>query len=207
MHENALTSEAAGLLPQFSKFEGFYLVGGTALALQMGHRLSVDFDFFSQKELPQNILQKAKRAFPGSSTAVTYHVPGQLNLLIDGIQTTFFHYPYPVLDPFVTYQNVSLASIREVAAMKALAIGKRLAYKDYVDWYFMLRENLATLEDIISFSKKKFGSDFNDRLFLGQLVTVEDIPNQEINFLRNPVERGTVEQFLEETVRGFRMLD
>ena len=58
MHDNALTTKAAQLFPQLGRFESFYLVGGTALALQIGHRLSIDFDLFSEKALPQNLLQR-----------------------------------------------------------------------------------------------------------------------------------------------------
>lgn len=205
MHEKALTEDASRLFPHFAKFRGLYLVGGTALALQIGHRLSVDFDFFSFQELPKNLLQKVKRAFPGSSLVVTYHVPGQLNLLLDNIQTTFFYYPYPVVQPFVEYRGVPLLRLVEIAAMKALALGGRLSYKDYVDWYFLLKEGYVKLPEVLSLCKKKFGGDFNDRLFLGQLVSSQDIPSQEINFLRNPVERRTIELFLQDTVRSFKL--
>jgi len=205
MHEEALTKQATTLFPYFSKFKGFYLVGGTALALQIGHRLSVDFDLFSSTILPPNLLRQVKRVFSNSSISVTYRVPEQLNLLIDNIQTTFFYYEYPVVDPFVEYKGVPLVGVREIASMKAFAVGKRLAYKDYVDWYFMLEEGYVNLEEVISLCAKKFGNDFNDRLFLGQLVSLEDIPLQKIDFLRNPVDSGTIERLLKETVRNFKL--
>ena len=205
MHERALTKQAAILFPSFSKFKGFYLVGGTALALQIGHRLSVDFDFFSFEKLPHDLLNQVKRRFPASSIAVTYRAPEQLNLLIDTIKTTFFFYEYPVIDPFAEYRGIPLASVREIAAMKAFAVGKRLAYKDYADWYFMLKEGYVNLEEIISLCAEKFGNDFNDRLFLGQLVSMEDIPNQKIDFLRDPVERADVQEFLRAAVKNFKL--
>lgn len=175
------------------------------MALQIGHRLSVDFDLFSSEELPPNLLRQVKRVFSSSSVSVTYRVPEQLNLLIDNIQTTFFFYEYPVVDPFVEYRGVSLVSIREIAAMKAFAVGKRLSYKDYVDWYFMLKEGYVGLEEVISLCKKKFGNDFNDRLFLGQLVSLEDIPSQKIDFLRDAPDRATIEEFLKDTVRNLAL--
>ena len=76
--------------------------------------------------------------------------------------------------------------------MKAFAVGKRLAYKDYVDWYFLLKEKYVELEDVIPFCQKKFGNDFNDRLFLGQLASLEDIPTQKIDFLRDAVDRISI---------------
>lgn len=205
MHEQALTKQAATLMPRFAKFKGVYLVGGTALALHIGHRLSVDFDLFSFEELPSKLLQKVKRVFPSSAISVTYSAPGQLNVLIDNIKATFFQYEYPVIDPLVEYQGVSIASIREIAAMKAFAVGKRLSYKDYVDWYFLIKEGHVKLDEVISLSQKKFGNDFNSRLFLGQLVSIEDIPTQNIDFLRDPVGRDTIQDLLESTVRHFKL--
>jgi len=206
MHENALTIEAAHLFPQFSKFREFYLAGGTALALQIGHRLSVDFDFFSTETLSANVLSKVKRVFNNSSIVVTYQAPEeQLNMLIDGVKTTFFYYPYPLLDLSEKYKGVPIASVREIASMKAFSIGKRLAYKDYVDWYFLLKEQHIDLVDVIEHAKKKFGGDFNDRLFLGQLVSLADIATQKIDFLREEVDRQTIEDFLKETVRAFKL--
>src|SRR3990167_3220091 len=133
-----------------------YLVGGSALALQIGHRLSVDLDFFSAEELTSGLLPKIKRIFPDVSVEVTLRVPGQYNLLINRVKTTFFHYPYPVRQPFVYHHEVPLASVAEIAAMKALAVGKRLSYKDYIDWYFLLKEQHVTLSEVIALSEKKF---------------------------------------------------
>lgn len=203
MHEESLTEQASNLFHCFAKLKGFYLVGGTALALQIGHRLSVDFDLFSSEELPPNLLQRIKRTFPNSSIAVTYRATEQLNVLIDNIKTTFFHYNYPVIDPFVSHEGVPLASIREIAAMKAFAVGKRLSYKDYIDWYVLLKEGYVKLDDIIAFCRKRFGNDFNDRLFLGQLASLEDIPTQKIDFLRDAVDRAAVQRFLETTIQNF----
>lgn len=204
MREEALTKEAAKLFPRFHRFKKFYLAGGTALALQIGHRRSVDFDFFSQDPLPQHPLANVKRVFADSSIVVTYRAPEQLNALVDGVKVTLFHYPYPVIDNFVVWKNVPLASIREIAAMKAFSIGKRLSYKDYIDWYFLLKEKRVDLSDSIAHAKKKFGGDFNDRLFLGQLVSFEDISPQKIDFLRDEVEWKTVQDFLKKSVRNFK---
>lgn len=202
MHEEALTKKAAVLFPKFAKFKKFYLVGGTALSLQIGHRLSVDFDFFSSEELSSTLLQQVKRIF--SRVSVIYRSSDQLNVLIDEIKTTFFHFEYPVIDPFVEYRGIPLASVQEIAAMKAYAVGKRLIYKDYVDWYFLLKENYVKLADVISFCQKKFENDFNDRLFLGQLVSFEDTSNQNIDFLRGEIDRATIEKFLRTIVRNYK---
>ena len=139
MHDEALTKRAAEIFPNFAAFKDFYLVGGTALALQIGHRRSVDFDFFLSGRLPLNLMAKVKKTFPRSQISITYKSDNQFNLLIDDIKTTFFEYPYPLFNHLISYKGVAIASVGEIAAMKAHAIGRRLSYKDYVDWYFLLK--------------------------------------------------------------------
>lgn len=205
MHDEVLTQSAAVLLPSLVRFKDFYLVGGTALALQLGHRRSVDFDLFSEKPLPKGLLAQVKRACAPHSVVVTYSSPEQLNVLIGDVKTTFLFFPYSVTDPFAMYRGLLLASVREIAAMKAFSIGKRLAFKDYVDWYFMLKEKKVTLSDVISVAQKKFGGDFSDRLFLGQLVSLSDVPTQTIDFLRDAVDKTEVEKFLERAIKDFSL--
>ncbi len=199
MHDEALTESAAELFPHLSRFAGFYLAGGTALALQMGHRRSVDFDLFSPEPLPPRLLPLIKRVTV-RSLSVTYSSPEQLNVLAGDVKMTFLSFPYPVIDACVVYTGVPLASIREIAAMKAFSIGKRLSYKDYIDWYFMLKEKRITLAKTIAHAQKKFGGDFNDRLFVSQLVSLADVPTQAIDFLRDAVGKTDIEAFLKQAV-------
>ena len=203
MHEEVLTFHARKLFPLLSQFKEFYLVGGTALALQIGHRVSVDFDMFTRDELSAGLLQKIKKVFHGHSISLTYQSVEQINLIISDVKFTFFSYPYPVRDPYVMYHGVPLASIREIAAMKALAVGRRLAYKDYVDWYFLLKEERIDIGEIVAFAKKKFSSDFNDRLFLGQLSSFEDVPTQTIDFFGKAVSRKIIKAFITKTVKQY----
>ena len=203
MHDEALTKEGKRLFPKFAKFKEFYLVGGTGLALQIGHRVSVDFDFFSEQELPANILQNVKRLFSDCSVAVTYQSADQLNVLINDIKTTFLHYPYPVIEPYIRYQDIPMATMGEIAAMKAFSLGRRLSYKDYVDWYFLLKEHSVTLDTAIALAQKKYGNEFNDRLFLGQLASIDDVAVQKIDFLRDETDVDTIKSFLHTVVQDF----
>ena len=200
MHDEVLTKQATSLVPDLARFDDFYLAGGTALALQLGHRRSVDFDLFSSQSLPDHLLQKIKRQFASNKIEVTYRSTEQLNLIIDGVQVTFLSYPYPVIEPLASYQGLALVSVREIATMKAFAIGKRLAYKDYVDWYYLLKNNHVGLSAVITLAKEKFGGDFNDRLFLGQLVSWDDAPTQAIDFLNKAASREEIDSYLKTTV-------
>ncbi|MFA6404403.1 MAG: nucleotidyl transferase AbiEii/AbiGii toxin family protein [Candidatus Paceibacterota bacterium] len=204
MHDEVLTKEAASILPSFDRFEGFYLVGGTALALQIGHRISVDFDFFSFAPLPDGLLRKIKRVFGNQQISVTYSAPEQLNLTIEGVKVTFFNYPYQNIYPLIPYKWINMASVAEIALMKAFSIGKRLSYKDYIDWYFLLSGKRVSLEEVIKGAEKKFGADFNDRLFLGQLVSMEDVSIQKIDFLEEEISKENVAKLLESEVIAFK---
>ena len=205
MYEEALTEEGKEIFPRLAKFRDFYLVGGTALALQIGHRRSIDFDLFTRERLSDRLLQQVKRVFAGLSVVMTYRVPGQLNVEIEGIKTTFFQFEYPVMEKLVEYQGVSIATVKEIAAMKALAIGKRMSYKDYVDWFFLLKEDRIKLPEVINLAEKKYSGDFNDRLFLGQLALVREVRQVPIDFLRESVEQEDIQNFLEEQVRNFEL--
>lgn len=202
MHENALTPTAKKLFPSIVRFKKFYLVGGTALALQIGHRLSVDFDIFTHStSLSSSLLQIIKRVYKNHLIIMTYRTSEQINLLIDGVKFTFFAYSYPLINPCIHYRGVPMASLMEIAAMKAHAIGNRLAYKDYVDWYFLLADKKMVLSKIIHYAEKKFGRDFNSRLFLGQLVSFQDVPEQRIDFLGKDISRSVIESFLKKKVQ------
>lgn len=201
MHAEALTERGRELFPRLSQFKGFYLAGGTALALQIGHRRSVDFDMFTTEELPARMVQKVKQVFDDTAVVTTYNAPGQLNLFIDTIKGTFFQYEYPLVEPLVMLEGVPVASLREIAAMKAFSIGKRLSYKDYIDWYFLLAEKHVTIPEIITLAQQKFQHDFNDRLFLSQLAYLDDIEEVPIDFLRGDISRHTLTSFLQEHIQ------
>ncbi|OGY78636.1 MAG: hypothetical protein A3B74_04635 [Candidatus Kerfeldbacteria bacterium RIFCSPHIGHO2_02_FULL_42_14] len=204
MYDSALTKKASDLFPKFRRFKNFYLVGGTALALQIGHRLSVDFDFFTRESLPKNLLSRVKQIFTDSSFHVTYRSPEQLNVFINEVKITFFQYEYPIVQQLVKYKNIPMASTLEIAAMKAFAIGKRLSYKDYIDWYFLLKEKHVNLKQVIQLANKKFGGDFNDRLFLGQLVSMTEIPVQKIIFLKDKPSQKRVHNYLKKIVKDYQ---
>lgn len=201
MHREVLSEPAAELFPALSRFPGFYLAGGTALALQIGHRVSVDFDLFSNDEIDRALLQRVRRVFGEAEIAVLVDNADELTLLVNGVKTTFLRYPFPPREPFTVYEDVRLLSIREIAATKAYTIGRRGAYKDYVDLYFVIAENHITLPALIIGAEEKFGTDFNARLFLEQLVYVADLDDAEIQFLKPLVTPKELVTFFEERIR------
>ena len=138
MFSEAIKLEQRGVFDKLKNFPEFYLAGGTALALQIGHRISVDFDLFFGRNLPDSLLKKVRRIFKGSKIKVQINHSEQLTLNLNSTQLTFVKYPYPLISKLETYQRVKLLSVPEIAATKAFTVGRRITFKDYVDLYFIL---------------------------------------------------------------------
>jgi len=203
MHREVLTKRAAELFSSLSRLSGFSLAGSTALALQIGHRVSVDFDLFSDNDIEHSLLPRVQRAFSdAASIAPLINNSGELTVLVDDVKITFLKYPFPTFDPFVVYEQVPLLSVREIAATKAYTIGRRGSYKDYTDLYFILSEQRTTLTNIIDVAEKKFGVEFNSRLFLEQLVFLDDVEDTDIQFLKTAVTRSELLNFFEANIRA-----
>ena len=200
MKLEVLTEAGKDILPSLGKFEDFYLAGGTALALQIGHRISVDFDLFSEKEISKNLLAKVKRVFENKTVIPSVNNPDELTVFINGVKTTFLRYPFPVKNKLLDYNGIKLLDAKEIASTKAYTIGRRGTIKDYVDLYFVLSEKVSFLDEIMEMAKSKFGNEFNDRLFLEQLVYFNDIEEAKILFLKKPVSKKELEEFFKTEV-------
>ena len=197
MFPEVLSNEQKGLLPLMKKFKReFYLAGGTAIALQVGHRRSIDFDMFKLSDLNITALFKKIDATKIPYT-VTRRVSEQINLNIQSVMVTFFQCPFPIEAKNVFEQSFRLPDLLSLAAMKAYALGRRSKWKDYVDIYFLLRD-FFTFDQITQKADALFGQMFSDKLFRAHLSFHQDInysepveympgfaiPNQEIkNFL------------------------
>jgi hypothetical protein len=201
MHPEVLTKPAAELFGSLSNFPGFYLAGGTALALQLGHRVSIDFDLFSDNDIEQALLRRVRQEFHHAAVSPLVNNADELTVTVNNVKLTFLKYPFPLRDAFVIYQDVAMLSIREIAATKAYTIGRRGSYKDYIDLYFVVAEHHATLTDIIERANEKYGDEFNSRLFLEQLVFIDDIDDTEIKFLKPSISPDEVIAFFAERIR------
>ncbi len=140
------------------KEKGFYLGGGTAIALYLGHRRSKDFDWFTASPFkdPLSLAQTFKEA--GIALTVTQISRGTLEGTISGVRVSFFEYHYPLLKPTTRWPkiNTSLASLPDLACMKLSAIVQRGSKKDFID-IFALEEKVYSLKKMLSFYQKKFG--------------------------------------------------
>ncbi|MCX6538611.1 MAG: nucleotidyl transferase AbiEii/AbiGii toxin family protein [Acidobacteria bacterium] len=143
-HEEILTGTQQGMIAQLgavaSKF-GYYLAGGTAIALHVGHRRSEDFDWFVPTPGPVSQAVVEAIGTGGLALEIDDVASGTLLGRIQGVKASFFDYPYPLLDETLDWPaaNARIASVRDLAAMKLLAIAQRGSRKDFVDIYELLR--------------------------------------------------------------------
>jgi len=174
MHPEILSNEQKELLQLMRQFKReFYLVGGTAIALHVGHRRSIDFDLFKFSNL--NITKTLKKLNAAKiSYAVTRRVSEQINLTMNAVKITFFQYPYDI-EAKVNFENTfRMPDLLTLSAMKAYALGRRAKWKDYVDLYFLLRDYF-TLDQIVQKADSLFGQMFSGKLFRSQLAYHKDI--------------------------------
>lgn len=182
MHYEVLDEKRRALLPALSSFKkDFYLAGGTALALQIGHRVSVDFDFFTEKDFDTEVLyERVQQVFgPVPRTQVASNT---LAIVVqDDVKISFMGYRYPLLDACIDTEHLRLASIRDIGCMKLSAIVSRSELKDYVDLFFILK-HLSLTELLINLSKKIPSLDQN--LVLKALVSFDDVGIEPIDFIK-----------------------
>ncbi len=187
-------------LKEFKKFG--YLAGGTALALQISHRLSYDFDFFCYQNISVSLVQKTRKIFKISEVLVN-NLDEFTFVAKNNIKITFLFYPFKLLGSLVkTDDGPDLLSVQNIAVSKAHTIGRRAEYKDYVDLYCLLK-NEIDLDNLIAKSKRVFGGLFSEKLFLSQLIYFEDIQKQEINFIREPTGSKVIKNFFETLIRQY----
>lgn len=178
MHKEILTKEQVELLPLLKKVSKDYgLVGGTAIALHIGHRESIDFDLFSYEEFNN---QAIRRSISRIITVgrILVNRQGEFTFFSKGVKITFFNYPYKI-----PYKNeldniIKIPDLLTLAAMKAYALGQRAKWKDYVDLYFIIKD-FHSLDEIIAKGEKLFKNEFNAKIFRTQLSYFNDINYQE----------------------------
>jgi predicted nucleotidyltransferase component of viral defense system len=201
-----LDAKRRAMLPrlQFLRDDyGFYLAGGTALALQIRHRRSVDFDFYTPREFKPLALYKRLERLD-VRTGSRHVAEGTLMALVNGIEMSFFQYSYPLLRPLVSTEYLNLLSVQDIAAMKMVSIVQRGAKRDYVDLYFLLKKH--SLEDLLSLTEKKY-SIFNRYLGLRALVYFDDAEKDVSRARLEMLERAEwdqVKKTLVETVDAYR---
>lgn len=196
MHHEIFNSEQLEMLPYIKGFQrSFYMVGGTAIALHIGHRRSIDFDLFTLNRLNKSRIKGKLLQIPFKQMPI-FEDYDQIHLLINKVKITFFSYPYSIQHPIKIDSFITIPSLLSLAAMKAYALGRRAKWKDYVDLYFIIRD-YYTIEEISLEAKNIFGQLFSEKLFREQLSFHKDIDYTEpVEFLVQPISEDVIKNFL-----------
>ena len=200
LHYETIIPETQSLLEKLSALpvlDDARLVGGTALALQLGHRTSVDLDFFGRinadSEELRDILREVGRVEVAS-------VSKNINIFwVNGIKVDMVNYPYPWLDLPIEEDGVRLASLRDIAAMKVSAIVNRGTKKDFIDLYTLLQ--FFKLDDILDIYSRKY-SDGSLFIVLKSLTYFDDAETDPMPNVLNDTTWETVKDFLRKVVRN-----
>lgn len=204
MHPEALYESTSVIWSKCGFLENFYLAGGTALALQIGHRRSIDLDFFSDSPIKSNLLKKVEEEF-GPASNILKNSKDELTLVVKEVKLTFLHYPFPLLYPKITSPVVPLASLKDIASMKAYSLGRRRSLKDYIDLYFIFSKNLYTLTSTTEDARKKYHEAFNDRLFFEQLLDPNDLEDEPIDWIIKPVAFKEMKNLFQDKIKEIKL--
>jgi predicted nucleotidyltransferase component of viral defense system len=165
----------------------FYLAGGTALALQIAHRVSRDLDFFTRTPAftlsSVRILNLLTQLFPSTEYTITTRSHEQVNCLIRGLKVSFIAYPFQLEETLQNFSSAQLAASPDVAAMKAYTIGRRAVARDYLDIYYALSSNVISIDSLMEKAVRIFQLDhqsvFDPVLFAKQLMYTDDLEDKE----------------------------
>ncbi len=137
---------------------GFYLAGGTAIALHLGHRRSVDFDWFTEEPLEDPLRLAGELRDSGIPFETSQVARGTLYGTVHGVRISFLQFQYRMLDPLLPWEEFGcrLAGLRDLSSMKLSAIAQRGSRKDFVDLYALGRSGLS-LQDMLGWYCQKFG--------------------------------------------------
>jgi hypothetical protein len=178
---------------------GFYLAGGTAVALQLGHRESVDFDWFTPSSLDDPLAFAGFLQSHGVALTAPKVAPGTLHGRVDGVRCSFLSYRYPLLTPALRAEEYAcdLASLTDLACMKLAAIAQRGARKDFLDIAVIANTGL-TLPQMLDLYRQKYGAQDVGHV-LASLCYFDDAEHDPMPVMHVPVDWDEVKK----TVRAW----
>lgn len=181
----------------------FYLSGGTALSLQLGHRESEDLDFFTEQPFQPDILEHQLLTY--GTLSETELLPGTLNTYLNGVKLQFLHYPYRLIEPLVIWEGINLSSVVDIACTKLQTVGMRGSKKDFIDLYFLLQK--FSLETLLAQTKKKYvESDYSETHILKSLVYFEDAESQPMPRMHQDVSWNQIKETIISAVKSIPVI-
>ena len=200
LHTETVLESTLDLLRKLQSLKdlaGLRLVGGTALALHLGHRKSVDLDLFGhfdERVSIRSVIMKDGHAADGADGGTVQ------SLRVDGVKVDCVSYPYPWLQQPVVEDGIVLAAIQDIAAMKLSAAANRGRKKDFIDIAFLI--DIIPLSEMFQLYQRKFSvSEFS--FALRGLTYFDDAEDDPMPEMLIPITWEAVKRKIESTVRGF----
>jgi hypothetical protein len=197
MYKEILYEKQVKVIEILSLFSNkFYLAGWTAIALQLWHRKSIDFDLFSSEEIKNSfIINKLNKVWYKIDRILIDNKWEELTLIISGVKITFLYYPFEI-ELEKTFEWISLPSLEILWAMKFYTLWRRSKWKDYVDVYFLFK-NWYELSKISDISENIFKGWYNEKLLREQLCYYKDIDyTEEVDYLNSNIDNSEIEKYL-----------
>lgn len=199
MHEAVLptgTAKVAASLARWGALDQFYLAGGTALALHLGHRRSRDLDVFTRAPTaalpPLAGLDGMVQQF--AEVQWDRRTGDPVPFWVDQVSVTLLAYPFRHRFPHRAWQGIAVADARDVAVQKARILGRpflgrRAQARDYVDMHALLTRGVVSLDELLAWGQETYRDAFSPRLFLQQLTYTEDVADVDsaLTLLVDPV--------------------
>ena len=194
-HPEAITSSTEQTLLHLSTasiLSDFYLAGGTGLALQFGHRISEDLDFFKKELFDEDVLIQRMQRMPRLS--VVAKAPSTVHANIEGTKVSFLGYAFPMLFPLARFLEVSIADARDIACMKISAIASRGTKRDFVDLY-AAAQRWGLAESLRLFDRKYAQTAYSKIHILKSLTFFEDADKDPMPHVLTPIDWSEVKRF------------
>jgi len=186
------TSETFEILNRSAFISDFYLAGGTALALWLGHRYSYDLDFFTNKQF--NELKLARELIKFKKFQVEKKSEQTIIGNLNATKISFLGYPYPLISPLPRIKKIKIAGLLDIACMKIDAIASRGTKRDFIDVYFIVRE--IPLNKILRTFKTKYARlNYNMLHIKKALVYFADADQEPMPSMLRPVNWREVKRF------------
>jgi len=202
MHKEILDKKTEHVFEKINKSEicnNFYLAGGTALALQFGHRKSIDLDWFSKDDF--NTAELKEKLEESGELSLESEERNTLNIILDGVKVSFLGYRYSLLFPLLGWEGIKIADWRDIACMKLDAVSSRGSKKDFIDLYFILKQ--IPVSDLLEFFNKKYkGIEYNRMHIFKSLNYFKDADEEPMPIMIESIKWQDVKKFFNDLVKG-----
>lgn len=196
------TRDDLEILEKAEILKDFYLAGGTGLAFQLKHRLSLDLDFFTRKDIDTKIfIQKLKDL---GELSVEKEAENSLVSNFNKTRITFLKYDYPCLFSFNEFQRTKVADSRDISCMKIDAISSRGTKRDFIDLFFICQK-VVPIDKLLKLFRRKYkGVDYNIIHIFKSLIYFEDAEKDPMPKMIIPISWNEVKKFFREEIRNIK---